>query len=56
MFLETKLSDYVDEWEESKALRILKGTFQKMTPDARSRATELKLGDRERELLGRVAS
>ena len=46
----------MDEWEKSKALRILRGTFQKMTPDARTRALERNLGDRERELLDRVAT
>ena len=54
VFLETKLQDYTDAWEESKALRILKRTFRKMTPDGRARADELKLGDRERELVRRA--
>lgn len=51
VFLETKLQDYMDAWEESKAVRILQGTFGKMTPDGRARALQLKLGDRERELM-----
>ncbi len=54
VFLETKLQDYMDAWEESKALRILQGTFGKMTPDGRARALQLKLGDRERELVRRA--
>lgn len=56
VFLETKLQDYADEWEESRAQRILQRTFRKMTPDARARASKLKLGDRERELLHRALS
>ena len=51
VFLETKLGDYMDEWEESKALRILERTLRKMTPDGRARADGIKLGERERELL-----
>lgn len=54
VFLETKLQDYMETWEESKAVRILQGTFGKMTPDGRARASQLKLGDRERELVRRA--
>ncbi len=54
VFLGTKLSDYIDAWEESKALRILQRTFRKMTPDGRTQALELELGDRERELVRRA--
>lgn len=54
VFLETKLQDYMDAWEESKALRVLQGTFGKMTPDGRARVHQLKLGDRERELVRRA--
>ena len=54
MFLKTKLSDYIDAWEESKALRILQGTFRKMTPEGRTRALQLELGERERELVNRA--
>ncbi len=56
VFLETKLSDYIDAWEESKALRILRRTFRKMTPEARTRAFQLKLGERERDLVRRAAN
>ena len=56
VFLETKLSDYIDAWEESKALRILRRTFRKMTPEARTRAFQIKLGERERELVRRAAN
>ena len=55
VFLETKLGDYIDAWEESKALRILQRTFRKMTPDGRARANQLELGDREQELVRKAA-
>ena len=54
VFLETKLRDYMDAWEDSKAMRILEGTLRKMTPGGRACADQLKLGDRERELLKRA--
>ncbi len=56
VFLETKLVNYVDEWDEEKAKRILERTFEKMTPDGRARVRQLALGDRERALLERVLS
>ena len=56
VFLETKLADYIDAWQESKTLRILRRTIRKMTPEARTRAFQLKLGERERELLRRAAN
>ena len=56
VFLETKLQNYVDEWEEEKTLRVLQRTLRKMTPDAREHALRLKLGKRERDLLHRAAS
>ena len=56
VFLETKLQNYVDEWEEEKTLRVLQRTLRKMTPDAREHALRLKLGERERDLLHRAAS
>lgn len=55
VFLETKLADYMDEWEESKAMRILRRTIRKMTPAGRKRVSELKLGAREQELVRRAA-
>ncbi len=51
VFLETKLRNYIDDWEESKAVHILQRALRKMTPDGRARALELELGDRERELV-----
>ncbi len=56
VFLETKLQNYVDEWEEEKTLRVLQRTVRKMTPDAREHSLRLKLGERERDLLHRAAS
>ncbi len=56
VFLETKLADYIDAWEESKALRILQRTIRKMTPEGRTHAFKLKLGERERELVSRAAT
>ena len=56
VFLETKLQNYTDEWDEAKALRVLRGTLKKMTPQARERASQLKLGPRERDLVDRAAS
>ena len=55
VFLETKLSDYLDEWTESKTLRILERTVRKMTPKAQSLALQLKLTDREMDLVRRAA-
>lgn len=54
VFLETKLVNYVDEWDEEKAKRILERTFEKMTTDGRERVKKLTLGERERALLERV--
>ena len=47
VFLETKLQNYVGEWEEEKTLRVLQRTLRKMTPNAREHALRLKLGERE---------
>ena len=55
VFLETKLSDYLDEWDESKMLRILERTVRKMTPEAAALALQLKLTDREMDLIRRAA-
>ncbi len=54
VFLETKLQNYTDVWEERTALRILQRTLRKMTPEARARAHQLALGDREQELVRRA--
>lgn len=56
VFLETKLGDYIDEWDEEKMQRILQRTMSKMTPKARELAHTLQLGSRERALLTKAAS
>ncbi len=50
-FLELKLHDYRDQWDEAKAVRILKGTLRKMTPQAATFAQELAFAPQERGLL-----
>ncbi len=55
VFLEQKLSGYVDDWGEAKTIRILKRTMRKMTPQAVAEAAKLSLGERERGLLGKAA-
>ena len=55
VFLDAKLKDYLDTWDESKTLRILRRTLRKMTPDGRTQAFQLELGDRARELVRRAA-
>ena len=54
VFLDTKLTNYLDAWEESKTLRILRRTLRKMTAGGRARALQLELGNRERELVRRA--
>ena len=56
VFLDTKLPDYLDAWEESKTLRILRRTLRKMTPEGRTQAFQLELGEREKELVRRAAT
>ena len=56
VFLETKLQNYVDEWEEEKTLRVLQRALRKMTADAREHSLRLKLGERERELVRRAVT
>lgn len=51
VFIETKLSDYLDEWDDAKMFRVLSGTYQKMTPAAQKQIQTLQLGQRERKLL-----
>ncbi len=54
-FIEMKLVDYVDDWDENKMFRVLQGTLRKMTPKARQAIRTLPLGDRERALLDGVS-
>ena len=56
LFLETKLQNYVGEWEEEKTLRVLQRALRKMTADAREHALRLKLGERERKLIHRAVT
>jgi hypothetical protein len=50
-FLEIKLEDYLARWDEAKVRRILEGTWSKMSPLARQRASELPLDPRVRTLM-----
>ncbi|MBI3995884.1 MAG: DUF4202 domain-containing protein [Nitrospirae bacterium] len=50
-FLESKLADYLDRWDEAKVRRILEGTWSKMSPAARKMALELRLDSRVKKLL-----
>lgn len=54
VFLETKMPNYVDTWEESKAIHILQRTFKKMTPESRALVNELELSDSVRELVNKA--
>ena len=56
VFLETKLSRFVDEWDAATMQRVLGQAYQKMTPQARSLVSTLELGVREREILDGVLS
>ena len=50
-FLEIKLTEYLDPWGEDKVRRILKGTWRKMSPAARSLALELPMDQDTRNAL-----
>lgn len=50
-FLELKLADYVDDWEQEKAVRILRRTLAKMTPKAIALASSIPLNPQCAELL-----
>lgn len=51
VFLETKLHNYLDEWGQDKAVRILKKTLKKMTSKAQELAAKLELPPQSAELL-----
>lgn len=51
VFLETKLGDYLDEWDDRKTVNILARTLRKMTPEGRAQAFALALGAREQDLV-----
>ncbi|MCH8148493.1 MAG: DUF4202 domain-containing protein [Planctomycetes bacterium] len=48
VFLETKLGQYVDQWDEEKMSRVLRRTYNKMTTQAREAVATLNLGEKER--------
>jgi hypothetical protein len=50
-FLELKLAEYLDQWDEAKVARILHGTWAKMSEPARALARTLPLDPRVRQLL-----
>lgn len=51
VFLQTKLHEYLDDWDEQKTIKILRRTIAKMTPAAQELAKQLALDDRSREIL-----
>lgn len=53
-FLEIKFDGYIGQWDESKTVRILKGTLKKMSPAARATALELPLSATARALIGKA--
>jgi hypothetical protein len=50
-FLETKFESYLDEWDEPKVIRILKGTLEKMTPAAKELAKTIPYSDKALRLI-----
>jgi hypothetical protein len=50
-FLELKFESYLDEWDEEKTVRILRGTLEKMTPRAQQLALGLSLSARAQFVL-----
>jgi len=54
-FLESKLAGYLDEWGDTRTVRILRRTIRKMTPEGQAQALKLNLGERERALLLQAA-
>ena len=55
-FLEVKFKEYLGAWDETKTVRILKGTLKKMSPSARSIAMELPLPPAARALIQKALS
>jgi len=56
VFLESKLSRFIDAWDDEKMTRVLGQTYRKMTPEARRHVGALPLGDRERKIVEQVVS
>lgn len=50
-FLELKLADYLEQWDDGKIDRVLRGTWSKMSPAARELARRLPLDPRVGHLL-----
>jgi len=50
-FLELKIENYLPEWDEPKAIRILVGTLEKMSPEARVLAKTLSYSPEAQRLL-----
>lgn len=50
-FIETKFDAYIPQWDESKTIRILRGTLKKMSPDAAKLALALPLSPTARTLI-----
>jgi hypothetical protein len=53
-FLELKLTDYLDRWDEERLARILNGTWMKMSKGARTLARQMPLDPRVGPLLQRL--
>lgn len=57
VFLETQLEHYLDKWEDTdKVVSILKKTWGKMSPLARTAALSLSFSERARKLIVRATS
>jgi hypothetical protein len=54
-FLELKFESYLDEWDEAKTVRILRGTLEKMTPNAREMAAQIPLPEKALALLKKAS-
>jgi len=50
-FLETKLSRFLEEWDEDKLFRVLQGTLGKMSPAARAWIPRLSMGPEAKKAL-----
>jgi hypothetical protein len=55
-FLELKLETYLDQWDEQKAVRILRRTLRKMSPTARELAHRLDLTLGAHDVLDKAAA
>ena len=53
-FLELKFESYISEWDETKYIRILQGTLEKMTPQAQEFAKKLSYSPEAQALLNKA--